>query len=801
MAERRDDEPVGGARRAGRRTPGVLEIGPLSARRPGAAGTGRGGISEARAYTPRGRTVRETGLDRPTDPDRPALRLVDGGPADPSAARGRRGSSVAEPRRAGRFDGGPGNSGGNRYDRDADFDDDRADLHDRGDFDDRDDDLDAGPDFVAAARRRANASTAIRTRDVSRGAPRGTKRADVSQSRSAAGKAGPTPRRQPSRESGLDGGPARGSRDGRPRRVRPPLRTFRPTKRLRIGTVIALLVFTVLGGRLVLLQLTDGRAYAAAGLKDRLTTTVLEARRGSIVDRNGNVLAQSLDARYVFADPTRVVDPAGTAAKLRDLLGVPVSELLPKLSSKTRADGKPDEFEYLARGLDPTTAQSVQALDLPGIGTAYDQRRDEPGHDLAANLIGFTGNDSAGLAGLEEAYNKQLQGVNGSHTYEVGDGNLSTELPGGYDESTPARSGSSLELTIDRDLQYEVQQVLYDHMSKAHADFAAAVVMDAHTGEVLAQASYPTYDAAAWQSYSTADRLDAATQIAVDPGSVAKLITFAGAINEGVITPNTLVPVGSGITRGDTTYHDTHPFPNGTKLTVPGILAFSSNIGTIRVAGELGANKLYSYQQKFGFGQPTGEGLPAESGGLVQPPSHWSGSSWGSIPIGMGISVTPLQMTAAYAAIANNGTWVQPHLVKATVAPDGKVTPSAAPVTREVVTPQTAATMRTLLQAVTTVKGATGTTAAVTGYQVAGKTGTGLQVSNGKYESGNVVSFVGMAPANNPRYVIGVFAHVHSGSSTTVPAPTFHDMMTFTLQHFGVPPDGAKAPTFEITGK
>ena len=267
-----------------------------------------------------------------------------------------------------------------------------------------------------------------------------------------------------------------------------------------------------------------------------------------------------------------------------------------------------------------------------------------------------------------------------------------------------------------------------------------------------------------------------------------------------MITPKTLVPVGSGIKRGDTTYHDTHPFPNGTKLTVPGILAFSSNIGTIRVAGELGANKLYSYQQKFGFGQPTNEGLPAESGGLVQPPSHWSGSSWGSIPIGMGISVTPLQMTAAYAAIANNGTWVQPHLVKAIVAADGKVTPSAAPVTREVVTPQTAATMRTLLQAVTTVNGATGTTAAITGYQVAGKTGTGLQVSNGKYEPGNVVSFVGMAPANNPRYVIGVFAHVHSGSSTTVPAPTFHDMMTFTLQHFGVPPDGAKAPTFEITG-
>jgi cell division protein FtsI (penicillin-binding protein 3) len=579
------------------------------------------------------------------------------------------------------------------------------------------------------------------------------------------------------------------------------MRTFRPAKRLRIGAAIALLAFSVLGVRLVQLQLTDGRAYAAAGLKDRLTTTVLEARRGSIIDRDGNVLAQSVDARYVFADPTRVVNPASTAARLRDLLGVPVSELLPKLSSKTRPDGTPDEFEYLARGLDPTTAESVKALDLPGIGIAYDQRRDEPGHDLAANLIGFTGNDSAGLAGLEEAYNKQLQGVNGSHTYEVGDGQLSTELPGGYNESVPARSGSSLQLTIDRDLQYEIQQTLYEHMSKAHADFAAAVVLDAHTGEVLAQASYPTFDAAAWQSYSAADRVDEATQHTVDPGSVAKLITFAGALNEGVITPNTIVPVGPTISRGGTTFHDTHPFPKGTKLTVPGILAFSSNVGTITVAGELGAAKLYSYQQKFGFGQPTNEGLPGESGGLVQPPSRWSGSSYGSIPIGMGISVTPLQMTAAYAAIANNGVWVQPHLVKGTIAPDGKVTPATAPATHEVVTAATAAKMRTLLQAVTTIKGATGTTAAITGYQVAGKTGTGLQVVNGKYESGNVVSFVGMAPAANPRYVIGVFAHVHSGSSTTVPAPTFHDMMTFTLQHFGVPPDGARPPVFRVTAK
>jgi len=580
-----------------------------------------------------------------------------------------------------------------------------------------------------------------------------------------------------------------------------PLPAFQPGQRLRAGSVVVLLIFLVLGGRLVLLQLTDGRAYAAAGLKARLTTTVLQAPRGSIIDRSGNVLAASLDARAVYADPTLVVNPTRTAVRLRDLLGVPASELLPKLTRSTRPDGQPDRFEYLARGVSLSTAASVKALNLPGIGVVYDQTRDDPGHDLAANLIGFTGTDRTGLGGLEQAFDKQLAGVNGSHTYEVGDGGLSTQLPGGVDEQTPARPGSSLRLTIDRDLQFKVQQLLFDHMTDAHADFGAAVVMDPHTGEVLAQASFPTFDAQQWQDYPASSRVDAATQITVDPGSVAKLITIAGALQEGIITPDSTETIGPSINKGGTTFHDDHPFPRGTKITIPGILAFSSNVGTITVAGKLGPAKLYEYQKRFGLGQPTREGLPGESSGLVQPPQNWSGSSYGSIPIGMGIAVTPLQMTAAYAAIANNGVWVQPHLVSGLVGPDGKVTPAAAPATHQVVTPQVAAQLRTLFLAPTVVPGATGRSAAVTGYLVAGKTGTGGQVANGQYRPGSVVSFIGMAPADNPRYVIGVFAHVPDGTGGSVAAPAFHDMMQFTLQHFGVPPTGAVAPRFRVTAK
>jgi cell division protein FtsI (penicillin-binding protein 3) len=726
MAGERDRDP----RRVPRRVQEVPEIAPRGPRRTGAGGTGRGGISEARAYTPRGRTVRETGPARSSDSDRPALRLVAGGPAEPSTAEESR-----TPRARSTTPG------------------------------------------TAASRKAATAGGPLkagRAKAAGGGRPAAVKASAGPKSPSA----------------------------GKPAATRPakPRRLFSPGKRLRAGTAILLLVFVVLAGRMVQLQLTDGRAYAAEGLKDRLKSVSISAPRGSILDRDGNVLAQSVDAYYVYADPTQVKNPLSTATALRTPLGIPVSELLPLLSSKVRPSGEPDQFEYLARGVSSATEQQVRALDLPGIQTAPDQKRDDPGGELAANLIGFTGADMHGLGGLEAAYDKVLSGTDGKHTFEVGIGDLMTQLPGGYDETNPARPGTTLQLTIDRDLQYEIQQMLYEHMSKAKADWGAAIVMKVGTGEILAQASYPTFDVQQWQQAPTASRIDAATQVTVDAGSVAKIITFTGALQEGVITPNSTVTIGPSIKKGDTTFRDTHPLPSGTKITLPGILGYSSNVGTITVASELGAEKLYEYQKLLGFGKPSGEGLPGESGGLVQPPSRWSGSSYGSIPIGMGISVTPLQMTAAYQTLANNGVYVAPHLIKAEITPAGKTIPAAAPESHFVLSPQNAQALRTAFEAVTSPDG-TGHSAAITGYRVSGKTGTGLQVKDGKYEPGTVASFVGMAPADNPQYVIGVFTHVPVGSGGGTAGPTFHDMMTFTLQHFQVPPTGTKAPKFRFTAK
>jgi cell division protein FtsI (penicillin-binding protein 3) len=695
--------------------------------RAGGAGgrAGRSLISDARAYTPRARTVREAPELRNragTDPFRPALQVFDGGGG---GARGRK----------------------------------------------------ATPGGKAAARAR-DAAPERRTATTARRRPTANR--------------APGSGRNPTRATG------RPSRPARPARPRRPPRLADAARRLRLSTVLALCLFAVIGLRLVALQITDAPAYAAEGLADRLHTVAMPAERGSIVDRNGAVLAHSVEARYVYSDPSRVSDPARTAEALSPLLGIAKSKLVPRLVKQNRPDGRPSQFEWLARGVSVETADSIMALNLAGIGVGRDERREVPGHDLAANLIGFVGEDMSGLEGIEARYDDVLRGVDGELTYERGQGELAAGIPGGYRRETPAKPGTSLRLTIDRDLQYEIQRILTARAKQCRASFAAAVVLDVHTGEVLAQASYPTYDAADPLKAKPTDREDAATAIVVDPGSVHKPIVLAAALQEGEITPDSTITVGPTIKKGDTTFSDTHPFRAGTRITLPGLLAFSSNVGTIKVADLVGADQVYAYQRKFGLGEPTGEGVPGESGGLVQPPKNWSGSSYGSVPIGHGVAVTPLQMAAAFATIANDGTWIRPHLIESTIAADGTERKASGAATRRVLSPENARALRTMMEAVTTVRGATGTRGAIPGYLVAGKTGTGERVVDGHYVRGEVASFVGMAPADNPRYVVAVFAHTPGGGGGVIAGPAFRDMMEFALRHYRVPPSSGKPPKFAL---
>jgi cell division protein FtsI (penicillin-binding protein 3) len=285
----------------------------------------------------------------------------------------------------------------------------------------------------------------------------------------------------------------------------------------------------------------------------------------------------------------------------------------------------------------------------------------------------------------------------------------------------------------------------------------------------------------------------------VEPGSVHKAITIGAGLETGVIEPGTVLPVSPTITKGGTTFRDTHQHKGTVGMTLQGILAQSSNVGTIEVADKVGPQRLYEFQKKFGLGQRTDVGLPGESAGIVQPPSNWSGPSYGGVPIGLGVAVTPLQMASAYQAIANDGVRVEPRVVRGTTGPDGKFAAAKAPARTQVMSPANAAALRRMLEAVPTSEG-TAPAAAIDGYRVAGKTGTGQRVQGSKYLPGNVASFVGMAPADAPRFVIAVFVHSPAGVGGAIAGPAFHDLMSFTLRHFDVPPTGSETPAIRLYG-
>ncbi|MFC4064218.1 peptidoglycan D,D-transpeptidase FtsI family protein [Actinoplanes subglobosus] len=704
---------------------------------------GRSSIGDARAYTPRGRTVAERGRlprdsSRNADPFRPALQVLDGGESG-QRSRGRGRTTEPPPQR----------------------------------------------EEPPTPRERAKPTPKAKAREPEK--PRERARERVRERV-----------REPERR--------RGEPPARPRRPVPaePPRLANSTRRLRLGTVLALSLFVTIGVRLVVLQVATSPEEAASLLElreNRLSSVTLPAPRGSILDRNGNVLAHSVEARYVYADPENKElqqDVAGTAAKLAPLLGVPQSELFEKMQRR-QVLGQWSKFRYLDRGVELAIADKIDAMNLPGIYTHSDERRDVPGGDLASNLIGFTGEEGRGLEGLEARYDDLLHGTDGKRVFEVGTGKLNKPIPGGFQQDIEARPGNSLKLTIDQDIQFQVQRILDAAGKKKNARVGGAVVLDARTGEVLAQASYPGYNASKPNVVDPIQRVDMPSSVVTDPGSSHKAFIFGAALQEGLVKPDELITISPAIVKGDTPFKDTHRQEKGTRMTLPGLLAFSSNVGTILLADRLGKEKVYEYQQKFGLGKATGEGMPAEADGDLLEPADWSGSSYGSVPIGHSVSATLIQMAAGYAAIANDGVYTQPRLIKSTISGEGGAeTPTAAPETHRVLDANVAQELRLMMEAVTTVEHATGLAAQVPGYRVAGKTGTGKLLVNGQYTSNNASSFVGMAPAENPRYVIAVSMDVSSGGGGDVAAPAFSEMMSYVLLQNHVPPAGTKAPEFKI---
>jgi cell division protein FtsI (penicillin-binding protein 3) len=558
------------------------------------------------------------------------------------------------------------------------------------------------------------------------------------------------------------------------------------------------LLLVILGGRLLQLQGLDSGRLAEAAQEQRLKEFDVPALRGPILDRDGNVLAYSVEVRNIVADPTLVKDPDRTAQQLSKLVGQPPAALLTQLT-------KPNSRNVLlARGLDPRRAAAVLDLELPGVFSEDTTTRLYPGHGVGANVIGFAGRDGSGLMGIEQEFNGQLAGRNGLLVGERGKGNQL--IPGTVQHQTDALPGSSVQLTLDQDIQYVAQTALAEAVRKSGARGGEAVVMT-RTGEILALAVTPTFDPqqAADGKVRNPNLLgNPAVSNVFEPGSVNKMVTFAAALEDGLITPNTVLEVPGSIRIADRVVHDA--WSHGlVKYTATGVVAKSSNVGTLMTAQQLGPEKFYDYLRRFGLGAPTGVELPAESAGLLPPLEKWSGSTFGNLPIGQGVGMTILQMAGMYQAVANDGLRIQPRIVRSVLAPDGTRTTPNPPASVQVISSDTAKTLRYMLEAVVEAKGGTAPTAAIEGYRVAGKTGTAQQPdpTTGRYSDSRYwATFAGMAPADNPQLIVAVMvdnpaAGMHGGA---IAAPTFHQIMTYALRQRGIPPTGTPQPDFTLTG-
>jgi cell division protein FtsI (penicillin-binding protein 3) len=559
---------------------------------------------------------------------------------------------------------------------------------------------------------------------------------------------------------------------------RPPTRRPRrgpglPPTRLverRIGLLFALF--------LMLLALAAVRAtwlgtVRSGALSERAVSQQIEdiadpASRGTIFDRNGVELAVSEDSVTVFAHPFLIDDPMKVAAKLAPLIGRPENELLRKLSNRKLT------FIYLRRKMDASLGEKIKKLGIEGIGTVTEPKRVYPQGYLASQVLGLVGTDNVGLSGLEYARDKDLRGEDGERRL-VKD---ALGEPVSLVETKRATPGTSLQLTLDTRIQERTEAVLAEVGQTYTPQGATAVVMDPRTGEILALANWPRVDANNVGGAPAFARQNRAIQANFEPGSTFKAITISGALSEGLVEPGTTLSVPPEIQVADRTVGEAHEGGGGTK-TVAQILAQSSNVGSVMIGLKLGAKHFDKWVRRFGFGRPTGVDLPGEEGGIVLRPEHYSGSSMGNMPIGQGIAVTPMQMAAAYTAIANHGVMRPPYIVK-----------GDQPKPRRVLKPRIAAQVSHMLEGVLAA-GGTAEEAQVDGYTLAGKTGTAEKAIKGGYSKTDfIASFIGYAPAKDPRLLVAVMVDTPRGDiyGGTVAAPAFERIMEFALPYLKIPP-------------
>ncbi len=550
-----------------------------------------------------------------------------------------------------------------------------------------------------------------------------------------------------------------------------PVRLRPSNARLALFMGLAVVFLVALFARTFYVQVIAAPDLRAKGQEQYSRVIQLDAPRGIIYDRDGCRLAVSQTMATVYANPKQIGDPLTVAKVLAPILEQPVDSLLEKLNQNTG-------FKYLARKIEADRGEKVVALDLDGIFVCAEDKRVYPTGALAPQVLGFVGTDNVGLAGLEKEYEELLAGRPGQ-LQVVSDLSGNRLATTNLEEAAP---GGSITLTIDKDIQFQVEQVLVDVVEEFHAKKACAVVIEPHSGEILAMANTPVFDTNAYGTVDEQDRRNWVVTDQYEPGSTFKMVVAAAALEAGLVTPETVFKLGKDIQVYDRVVHESHKdLPEVRELTVTDILAQSSNVGAVTLGLELGKDRLVDMIEMFGFTKKLGIDFPGEAPGTMLSPDKWSGTTIANVPIGQGISASPLQLATAYAAIANDGVLVQPHLVRG----------ATSPWTRRVVSQTVAADLREMLAV--TVEDGTGTRAQVAGYQVAGKTGTAQKVDeeNGGYADDRfVASFVGMVPADQPRLVILVMVDEpgteHLGA--WVAAPAFSKIADLSLRILGIPP-------------
>lgn len=557
------------------------------------------------------------------------------------------------------------------------------------------------------------------------------------------------------------------------------------------------LVMFIFGLRLIQVQAVQASDYRIRAFNEMENTKSLPAPRGDITDINGTAFARSVAATSIVVDQTQISNPARVAAFVAPILELPVQQVQESITGKRKwnmvyQNAKPALWQKLTKALTKFNSQ-FPAMSPDRIIGFFPERgyvREYPSGSLIASLIGFVNHEGVGASGLESSMNSIISGVDGKYSYANGYG---AEIPGSQSEIIPAQSGTTIRLTIDRDIQWVASKAITEAVKGSKALSGTIIVMNPKTGEILAHATAPTFDPNKTSQVSLVAMRNPSVQDVYEPGSTGKVMTLAAAIEEKKVSAETVFNVPYSLKRSNKVFRD-HNRHAIERLTTAGILAVSSNTGSIQIGELLTHDKFYEYLSRFGVGSKTGSGLPGESSGILPKVADWSETSPPTFAFGQGYALTAMQATSIYATIANDGIRVSPTTIAGFVDSNGNFTASAKRSSQKVVSPQTAKTMRLMLESVVSDKG-TAPSAAIPGYRVAGKTGTAMRVDDtcGCYR-GYTASFIGFAPADKPSYVISVTIQdpkgLHTGGGLA--GPVFKKVMSFVLQSRHIAPTGTK---------